>query len=101
MKVISTTVSYSQQDVNFIQYLDIGGHKVRIDIRSNAYKFQSHAKLEVLNKKEMKWNVVVSRPSGDMQTQEGLYVRKGCDAGLFEFDRKWLLNVFVELIKAS
>jgi hypothetical protein len=95
--VLSSTQSLGQQSVTLLQLLSFGKHKLRLTIKSDAYKFQSHARVEVMETSPaIKWNVLVYRPHGDMKTPEGLCYHSG--AGTRNFmpamgeDRLWLLD---------
>lgn len=68
-------VTRSGQDVEAIQFLEIGAYRVELHIRSNAYKHQCHAHARVWHPNALKWNLVYSIPWGDMMTAESLYAR--------------------------
>ena len=102
-KFINTdkSLSFGQQDVKLFELLNYGDHRLRLNIRSDAYKSQCHAKFEVFNKAGMTWSVIVYRPAADMKTQEGLaYMppsKKATEAD-FKADRDWLLKQFKNLV---
>lgn len=66
-----------------------GGDKLRIDIKSDAYRSQSHARIERWDGAQ--WQTVWSIAPDAMATREGLYVRQFADAD-FVTDRCALLN---------
>jgi hypothetical protein len=69
---LDRTIAHGRQDVDYIEHLSIDGRKARITIRSNAYSFQSSARLDVLDREAMKWNLIVALPAAAMKTPEGL-----------------------------
>jgi hypothetical protein len=80
------------------------GRKLRIEIRSNAYKFQSHAWLDVLEADPMKWNRICWLPAAAMITEEGLAYLPGATSrtpadwsSRFAEDRAALLDLFSDL----
>jgi hypothetical protein len=93
---LSSTQTVGGQDVTLLELLQFGKHKLRLTIRSNAYKFQSHARVEVLDQQPVKWNMLVYRPHEDMKTPEGLCYHSGNKTRNFlpvmGEDRLWLLD---------
>jgi hypothetical protein len=69
---IDRKVSRGRQDVTLLQFATVGAHKVRIEVKSDSYKFQCYAHLSVLDKEKMAWNPVVHIPHGQMHTPEGV-----------------------------
>lgn len=57
-KPIEDLISRGGQDITARRVFKIADHKVRITIKSDAYKFQSFARSEVWNPTELKWNQV-------------------------------------------
>lgn len=107
-KVLTKVNTIGQQSITRLEHLQFGEHKLRLTIKSDSYKFQSYATLEVLNKATMEWSKVVYRPHSDMVTQEGLVyrpdvqrmIRGGPQLDFITFvsaDRKWLLDAFKAL----
>lgn len=68
----SITRSDYDNDARAEMYVLIGTHKVRLNVRSNSYKFQCNAVAYVWHPTELKWNVVYSIPHPNMATPEGL-----------------------------
>lgn len=66
-----------------------GGDKLRIDIKSDAYRAQSHARIERWDGEQ--WQLVWSIAPDAMATREGLYVRTFSDAD-FTADRATLIK---------
>lgn len=86
------------QDVNYVETLNLldGGsiYKCKIDIRSNAYKFQSHARAYVWSKNDLRWNLVDEIMYSNMKTEEALYCNNFRKARLsaFKQDRDTLVE---------
>lgn len=96
-KVLSKTQTVSRQDVERLELIQFGEHKLRLEIRSNAYKFQSHATVDILDKSAgIKWNQLVFRPPLAMETKEGLCYQPQAERRDFlpdmGADRLWLLD---------
>ncbi len=71
-------------------------HKLRVRIKSDSYKFQSYARIEIYNEQERKWNVLASIDHGNMETQEGLHYMPPHDPATerdFEDDEEELLRL--------
>ena len=102
IKSIDVQVAKGGQTVRWLEYLDIDGRKVRIDIKTDSYKFQGHCYIEVLDKETLKWNSVVFRPPLTMVVDPNLGY--GPDIKIrdvtkdFASDRKWLLDTYGKLI---
>lgn len=75
MKLTKGTITCTGQDVTLRYLLTHGDHKVRVTIRSNAYKAQCFATAEVWSPVELKWNKVVHLSGNQLQTEEGLCYR--------------------------
>ena len=73
-----------------------------VEIRSDAYDFQSYCTLDVFNKAEGKWHEVLRRPYGNMETRHGLHYEpniKTCNLSLaFARDRQWLIDTYGKLM---
>lgn len=96
-KVLSKTQTVGDQNVERLELLQFGEHKLRLSICSNAYKFQSSATVDVLESSPaVKWNRIVYRPHGDMKTREGLCYMPHAKTRDFTpdmgEDRLWLLD---------
>lgn len=95
------TLTFGHQDVSLTELINYGDYRLRMSIRSDSYKSQSHARLECFDKQAMKWNEVVTRPALDMMTEEGLVympATKKATAASFKEDRTWLLTQFSNLV---
>lgn len=74
MKVIKEEYSLGTQSAHFVKIIEgDNGLKIKIDIKSDSYDFQSHAKVSVFNPTELKWNIVDSVPHSNMKTPHKLY----------------------------
>lgn len=72
------------QNVDAEIFTTIGAYKVFVRVRSNAYKLQCSAWVQVWHPVELKWNMVYSMPVAEMQTPEGMYVwSPGCVHGMY------------------
>ena len=72
----SRELSAGSQDVDYVELGRIEKNgtevKVKIDIRSNAYKFQCHAEAYVWSHVDHTWNLAYSINPAAMATKEGL-----------------------------
>lgn len=90
---LSVTVSPGQQSVTWLELLQFGKHKLRVTIKSDSYKFQCMARIEVLDADPVKWNILAYRPHGVMQTEEAMrWVLGRVYQKEFSADRQWLLD---------
>lgn len=71
MKTEYRAISKSYQGVYYEESLTLGKRKLRIRIRSDHYKIQSHASIELFGP-DLKWDELHSIPYGRMATKEGL-----------------------------
>jgi hypothetical protein len=96
MKTIKLEISKGSQDVIYKEILNLGKHKVQITIRSDAYNFQSSAKISVW--KDLEWSLIDSIHHGQMKTRHGLaydnYVERD-----FKLDRDTLLKVAKQILE--
>lgn len=73
MQFIQNDTSKGKQSVHRLLVLKTDdGKKVRIDIKSDSYNFQSHAWADVWNPATLSWNRVANIHFSDMKTPEGL-----------------------------
>jgi hypothetical protein len=104
---LSTEIDNSDQNVNFVE---IGttcetwlkgspGLRYRITIRSNAYKFQSYARIEVWSTERLRWNEVAGIGSSNMKTRAGLYIAREVTRREFAEDRAELLDRFAQVLQ--
>ena len=93
-RTLTTELAEGQQDVNYTQLLQLGKvHKLRLQIRSNAYKFQCSAKVERWDGN--RWQQVARIDPMAMATPEKLCYHRGSRGELlkaFEHDRETLLD---------
>lgn len=74
MKVIKEEYSLGTQSAHFIKIIEgDNGLKIKVDIKSDSYDFQSHAKVSVFDSKDLKWNIVDNVPHSNMKTPHKLY----------------------------
>ena len=73
MKTIKEEYSLGQQSANFNQILEFpSGLRLKINIKSDSYDFQSHAKAEIFNPNTLSWNLVTNIPYSNMKTPSKL-----------------------------
>jgi hypothetical protein len=95
IKVISKTITLGRQSVFYKELMSIGDHKLEIDIESNSYDFQSHARIKVFSATELKWNNLAEIHFGSMKTPFCMYVwtkEKYNQDSNFTFDRDELIR---------
>lgn len=68
------------------------GEKLEINIRRNAYDFQSHRRISIFDPKEKKWNALCSLPFDTAHCLPVSYVSQSADIKLFEADEADLLK---------
>jgi hypothetical protein len=95
----SREVSKGQQDVNYVELGEIEQNgksvKVKIDIRSNAYKFLCHACVYLWSPVDLKWNLAYAIDPMTMATAEGLCYQpfhKSPTVRDFNLDRETLVR---------
>lgn len=105
---LALSIAVDAQNVTWLEHLSFHGRKVRIEIRSNAYSFQSHAWLDVLEAEPMKWHRIAFLPAAAMDTPEGLCYTPGRETRsehgwtpCFSADRAALLDLFTDLCFAE
>lgn len=72
LKVLASEMTRGTQSVELIEILEFKGHKLRLHIKSDSYKFQSYAIVSIFHTGNLKWNQLVSIPHGNMKTEEGI-----------------------------
>ena len=76
MKIIKEEYAKGQQDIKLNKVIQSDqGLKISIDIRSDSYDFQSHARVSVFHPTELKWNLVASIHYSEMKTPSKLYYK--------------------------
>lgn len=74
MKIIKEEYSLGQQSAQLTKIIEGDkGLKIKIEIKSDSYDFQSYARVSVFNSSELKWNGVDHIPFANMQTPPKLY----------------------------
>lgn len=103
--VIARNISKGQQDVRFTEVLRLGDHTLRIDIRSDSYREQCHARIDRWD--GTRWQRVHDILPGSMQTANGLVYKPlfrdaavGSLTGVesFQADADELLRVALDVI---
>lgn len=73
MRTLTKTHAFGRQSVSMTELMELNGHKLKLEIKSDAYSFQSHARVSILEKApSVKWNYLHSIPPTAMATPEGL-----------------------------
>lgn len=94
------------QDVHFEEHLMVGPHKCRINIRSDSYRTQCHARCYVWNPNDLQWNLVSHIHPNAMKTESEIaYIpsmRQTVDTEahrkMFKLDRDELANQLAEIL---
>lgn len=68
------------------------GAKIRTTVKSDSYKFQSYAVLDIWKNDELKWSRVCNIHYSAMSTKEGLYVYPNIGLTHFIIDNQDLLT---------
>jgi len=102
MKTITAAeIGKGKQSVNFTETVEIKGKKIRINIKSDAYDFQSYAKAQGFNPDTMTWTEVASIHFSKMKTPKELIYHpnnEGLNAKWFKDDRDTLINEVKKLL---
>lgn len=99
MKTICREIASDRQHGLFTEVVDIDGTKLRVQIKSDSYGFQSYARIEVLDAAGRKWNSLHAIHHSRMETPHELaYSPKGCLPSSFEKDRASLLRVAKDIL---
>lgn len=99
---IAHAITKNSQDVVLSTTYRAGANKFRITIKSNAYDFQSFARVEVWSPVTFSWNELHSIPYAAMQTEKGLCYRSdkiALQPGNFAHDVVTLSRVAVAIMK--
>lgn len=106
-KLIEQQLGDTNQSISLVRFGKIGEHSVRISVKSDSYRQQCYAHLDVLDKQKMEWNTISSIKPTEMSTPEGLKSYPGAYGvnrdltkfvRYFEADVKRLINLFVALV---
>ena len=102
-KTISKEIVRVQQDVLYTETVTALDFKLKIEISSNAYDFQSYARISVFSKESLQWNVVASIQGPAMKTPHGLYAQRadGTQERHFVADRKELIRQAGNILDVS
>lgn len=103
MNQISLDMSAGGQSATYIQMCRFFEHKVKFEIKSDSYQFQSYARAYVWSPVELKWNLVASIHHGVMKTETGLAYKPHCRNGKplasdFAIDREELVRRVTEIL---
>ena len=107
VKIISQEVGKGRQDLNYQEVFKIGDNSLKINIKSDSYDFQCHAKVSWLDRNEHKWNVIHNIHYSNMETRDSLcYMPQARDVqgnkrnliAEFRADRDKLVSMAQELI---
>lgn len=100
IEVISEDVSKGRQDVVKTWVLAVGTQKIRIQIKSDSYDFQSHARAEIWDDQKKGWNFVHSIHFGNMATKDKLFYSPAWQSPAnFKADYEELLRVTLKVIQ--
>ena len=94
--IISTKVFNESQSWHFVQIVKMGGHKLRVTIRRNAYDEQSFARAARWD--GVQWHTVVSDPITACVCRTISYVDRAVLASAFAADAERLLAEAFEVV---
>jgi len=73
MKIIKEDYSLGKQSVNLCKIIEgDNGMKIKIDIKSDSYDFQSYARISVFEPQSLAWNNLSHIPYANMKTPHKL-----------------------------
>jgi phage terminase large subunit len=77
-----------------------GDFKLRVEIRVNAYDFQSHARIQVWNEANLEWKPLHSIPHSKMESlKAGIsYTQPTCSTYGFQADRNALIAMAEKIL---
>lgn len=91
---LDMNISAGSQDVMYRELLQVGTHRLRISIRSDSYRDQCYARVEIWSPAESKWNFVECVHHGSMVTEKGLrYLQRPAIVKDFSADRDELIRL--------
>lgn len=74
MKIIKEEYSTGTQSASLSKIIESdSGLKIRVDIKSDSYDYQSYARVSVFNKLGLQWNIIDTIPFSNMKTPPKLY----------------------------
>lgn len=98
--VVHTDVTKLRDDVHFTQLLVVKDQRLRVEIRSNAYKEQSYSRVEFWN--GSKWTEVWTLVGNNQTTMHGLvYKQNWDDVAQFMMDRNKLFVLACEVLNVD
>jgi hypothetical protein len=98
MTRISQQFYNSEQSWHFERIVKHGKLRMRVDIRRNAYDFQSWVRGYIFDPVHMKWNLLVDRPIEGAKCEQASYVRKVESIAPFQADAESVLKELNELV---
>lgn len=76
MKIIKSEYGKGTQSIDFQEIRESEeGYKIKIDIKSDSYKFQSYARVSTFDPNQLKWNILTSIHYSLMETPNELYYK--------------------------
>lgn len=100
MNTLHLEIGIGSQDAIYKEVIDLQNRKLRIIIRSDAYKNQCFAKIEFLGVRSERWNELADIHYSKMDTPSELAYSKSRDdlTSLFAADRAALLKQAADLL---
>jgi hypothetical protein len=71
-ELIKQTIDIGRQSVLYTEVSKIADKKVKVEIKSDSYDFQSYARVSVFNENDLEWKKIDSVHFSNMNTKEGL-----------------------------
>jgi len=71
-ELIKQTIDIGRQSVIYTEVSKIADKKVKVEIKSDSYDFQSYARVSVFNENDLEWKKIDSVHYSRMNTKEGL-----------------------------
>ena len=101
VSILAPQVALGRQDTTYKEILSVDGKKLQISIKSDSYKFQSHARIHVWNGDNEGWTVVHFIHHELMKTPEGLVYlpqKRGLELSHYKADRDELMKVALAIL---
>ena len=96
-ETIHGSVSKVHDDLVYEEIVQGRNHTLRIEIRSNSFPFQCHAKIERWNGE--RWEQMLRWSDQQMHTKPSLSYNKHASQADFEEDRNELLNLALKILR--
>ena len=98
MKTLNKEVGQGRQSAIYKETLDHEGDKVRIEIKSDSYRFQCYARVSIFD--GSKWNQIDSIHHSRMKTEDGLVYRPNVlpNEKDFKADRDRLVSLAKDIL---